>query len=125
MKALIFTILFVLPTSCYCGEWFPFSKDYKPLLNSNHFNESAVENLLWTHITKNSDRDFEPKKFYNYQYQVLGNNIYKVNAFCNALGAANISENYIVVDDGGSCYFEIEYNSSTKIFSKLYVNGEA
>jgi len=125
MKIIQFTILFLLSTSSYCGEWFPFSKDYKPLINSSHFNNVNIEDLLWAYITKNSDRVFEPRKSYNYQYQVLGNNIYKVNAFCNALGTTNISENYILVDDGGSCYFEIEYNSSTKTFGKLCVNGEA
>jgi len=124
MKILLFTILIAFSASSYSGEWFPFSKNYKPLLNSNHFNELLVENLLWVHITGISDRKFETRESYNYQYQVLGDNIYKINAFCNALGTESISENYIIVDDGGSCYFEIEYNSSTNTFSKLFVNGE-
>ena len=115
----------MLSTSSYCGEWFPFSTDYKPLLNSEHFNKLVVENLLWMHVAENSDREFKPRESYNYQYQVLGNNLYKINALCNTPRTNDLSKNYLLVDDGGSCYFELEYNSLTKTFSKLYVNGEA
>ena len=31
----------------------------------------------------------------------------------------------IVVEDGGDCYFRIEYDSQTHTFSHLEINGEA
>jgi hypothetical protein len=31
----------------------------------------------------------------------------------------------VVIDDGGDCYFQLEYDKSNGQFSRLYVNGSA
>jgi hypothetical protein len=105
------------------GEWYPFTPDYKAAPSSSHFNELQIENQLWEYVTKKYDGKFELRDLYNYQYLVLDNHSYKINAFCNSLGTRNLKEEYLLVDDGGSCYFEVNYDSLSNKFSKLYVNG--
>jgi hypothetical protein len=38
---------------------------------------------------------------------------------------ANWRKQYIVVDDGGSNFWRIDFNPSTRVFSRLIVNGES
>ena len=62
---------------------------------------------------------------YTYQYVITNNDDIFINAFCNTLNRENLNRELLVVEDGGSCYFQINYNLKTGIFSKLSVNGEA
>jgi hypothetical protein len=44
------------------------------------------------------------------------------NYFCNS-GGVNWREELVVVDDGGDCFFQIEYDVESEAFIKLLVNG--
>jgi hypothetical protein len=67
---------------------------------------------------------------YTYQYQgknsVLGNRYVFVNAFCSTSRDDNqMRTEWVEVYDGGTCYFQVEYDLKTKQLRKLQVNGEA
>lgn len=47
-----------------------------------------------------------------------------VNFFCNALHY-DWTYQEVIVDDGGDCYFQIQYDVETGTFFDLYVNGSA
>ena len=44
--------------------------------------------------------------------------------FCETYSDNWMSEE-LVVNDGGSCFFDLRFSSETKTFSHLWVNGEA
>lgn len=49
-----------------------------------------------------------------------------VNFACERSGhGGDLRKRWIVVDDGGSCYFNLRWDPKTKRFSDLAVNGEA
>lgn len=64
-----------------------------------------------------------------YQSQFIGlkrngSHIIYGNYFCNNLGI-NWSQELVIVDDGGDCYFQVEYNVERGMFTMLMVNGES
>lgn len=125
MKTLLLSLLILISAPALCGEWYPFTTDYEPIPDTSYFDELDVENQLWKYIKNEHNGNFEKRETYDYQYQVLGSQRYKINAFCNSPGTENIRHAYLVVVDGGSCFFEVEYNSATSLFRNLYVNGQA
>jgi hypothetical protein len=67
---------------------------------------------------------------YTYQYQgksyVLGTRYVFVNAFCHTSRDDNqMRTEWVEVFDGGTCYFQVEYDVKAKQLRKLQVNGEA
>jgi hypothetical protein len=53
-----------------------------------------------------------------------GKKLIYVNMFCDAFDT-DWKREYLHVMDGGTCYIELEYNTTSKTFVKLYVHGEA
>lgn len=49
-----------------------------------------------------------------------------INAFCEPMGPTDrFSQELLVVDDGGDCYFQVRYDPEKRVFSELYINGVA
>jgi hypothetical protein len=64
-----------------------------------------------------------------YQRQYIGlerggRQIIYGNYFCNSEGI-NWRQELVIVEDGGECYFQVEYDVESGLFIKLLVNGEA
>jgi hypothetical protein len=64
-----------------------------------------------------------------YQRQFIGlerggRQIIYGNFFCNNIGM-DWRKILVIVDDGGDCYFQVEYDVESGLFIKLMVNGEA
>ena len=62
-----------------------------------------------------------------YQRQYIGlerggRQIIYGNFFCNNLGM-DWRKKLVIVDDGGDCFFQIEYDVESEVFIKLLVNG--
>ena len=125
MRPLSVSLLFFISTSAFCGEWYPFTTDYKPIRGKSYFDEEVVENRLWQYVKVVFNGEFKDRDSYDYQYMVLENYRFEIHAYCHLGWDLNPSEQFLAVDDGGSCYFQVEYNSSTGVFSNLYVNGNA
>lgn len=114
-----------------------FSKDYKIYNSEKRFTPTKEEILLAEKELKYNLKDFFGKnskeKFYKnlkkYKRQYFGilddngNKILLINAFC---GSKDYWLNQIIqVDDGGSCYWEINYDISSGKLMNLYINGES
>jgi hypothetical protein len=64
-----------------------------------------------------------------YQRQYIGfesdgKQMIYANYFCDSLGK-NWREDLVMVEDGGDCYFQFEYDVKSGLFSNLLVNGES
>jgi len=122
MKKSKLVLLFILfPFLANAGEWYAVDGGVAEI----DLKEASIENKLWNYIAKNSSRKFEPRADYTYQYQVISKGKIKINAMCSVEETDDLNKAFIYVDDGGSCYFEVIYNSEKGLFEKLYVNGWA
>ena len=110
-------ILILLPNINYAGEWYAIG-DVK-------INEKTTEENLWGYLNKKSTKKLKARETYSYQYTAKNNNNIYINAFCNKWSRENLNKELLVIKDGGSCYFQINYNQKTGQFTELRINGEA
>src|SRR5882672_837837 len=71
---------------------------------------------------------FPPWTDYTFQYQGQGSEASTyvlVNAFCNSWGLKDLTASFVMVKDGGECYFKVRYDPRTHKFLNLLVNGSA
>lgn len=62
---------------------------------------------------------------FQYQGQMDGENkIVFVNAFCIA-PPEYVQQQFVMVFDGGTCFFEVKYDPNKKAFFQLTFNGDA
>jgi hypothetical protein len=64
---------------------------------------------------------------YKRQYRGIvldGHKLIFIRFFCD-IPSENWMTEEVVVNDGGSCYFNLQFSTETKTFSHLWVNGEA
>jgi hypothetical protein len=47
-----------------------------------------------------------------------------INFFCDS-GHVEWTRHFVMVDDGGACFFQVTFSTKTKTFSSLMVNGVA
>lgn len=69
-----------------------------------------------------------PLNEYSRQYMGLlvnGQRVIFANFFCNPLDHDNWQRDYVLVMDGGSCYFEIKYDVQTGALYDLSIHGES
>jgi hypothetical protein len=115
----IYIIIFSAPA--IAGDWITVDGG---IIEVN-LDQNAVENRLWSYLSTNSKREFEQRSTYTYQYQAVSNEVIKIYAMCNVRSKENLHKEFVMVFDGGSCYFEVKYSIKTGEFSELHVNGEA
>lgn len=116
-KHTFIAILILVPNIVFAGEWYAIG-DVK-------INEKTIENKLWRYLYKKSPVKFKPRQMYSYQYMKENSNSIYINAFCNIWNRKKLNKELQIVEDGGSCYFGINYNLKTGQFYKLNINGEA
>ena len=90
-----------------------------------------VKNTIIPSIIKNQKdygRKLTLRNSYTFQYQGQIQNeikVIRVNAFCSNISNSKISEQWIQVKDGGSCYMGGVYEVKSQKFISVFVNGEA
>jgi hypothetical protein len=67
---------------------------------------------------------------YRFQYQgqeEKGRKFIYINAFCSLhnLKDRNLSKDFVIVLDGGGCFFQLKYDPLTDKFFDVFINGEA
>ena len=87
--------------------------------------QNAIEDKLWRFLKGQSEYEFQKRETYIYQYQAISDEVIQINALCDVPDRSKLSKQFYYVFDGGSCYFQIQYNINTGKFSNLYVNGLA
>ena len=120
-KAILIVLLIFLPTLLYAGDWIQVDGGVTEL----DLNQKELETELWKHLNKHSKYKFQPKIKYTYQYQVQKGNVLYINAFCDNPSQKELSKYFVVVKDGGSCFFQVKFNLEKGKFFGLNVNGEA
>jgi len=109
------------------------------LVGSNGFWTPSVDDILKLeekiaeYLSQNSSQFYRQppvwERLDEYQRQYIGlergdrKTIYG-NYFCNSEGI-NWRQELVIVEDGGECYFQVEYDVESELFIKLMVNGEA
>jgi hypothetical protein len=102
------------------GEWDPTPKMLNDLKNQI---ESYVQSQA-----KAQGRELKNWQDYTFQYQgqeEKGRKYIFVNALCNQRDRQGLDKKIVIIFDGGSCYFNVKYDPSQKVFFALFINGEA
>lgn len=121
MKKLLSYLTILISSNVAAGEWIqvidrPVDVEIDPI---------KMETELWDYIALNSTQQFLPRSSYIYQYKTINDSELYINALCDDYDNDDLSERFIIVFDGGSCYFQAIYNFKSNEFIKLDVNGEA
>ena len=95
---------------------------------------NAIENGLASYLQENSDGSssegehvWERLDEYNRQYIgviIDGQNIVFANFFCDSAGL-DWRNKFVIVLDGGDCFFQFKYNMVEGVFFDLWINGSA
>ncbi|HMT10961.1 MAG TPA: hypothetical protein PKA39_04995 [Ignavibacteria bacterium] len=96
----------------------------------------AAEDILRACFTKEASGTYNPffgRKLENYHRQFAGavlengDKVIWINCFCYAYidYMRNWKESFILVDDGGNCFFNVKVNLNTGQYYDLMVNGNA
>jgi hypothetical protein len=102
------------------GAWDP---DESVLTTLNAGIRSYVESEATRQNAKLSDWG---KYRFQYQGQMRGKRrVVLVNAFCHSFGDERLELEFFLVDDGGPCFFTLEYDPDTHEFHSLRFNGYA
>lgn len=75
-------------------------------------------------------RSLKKWSIYRFQYQgqeEQGHKFVYINAFCNLYDHKGIklSEHFVLVHDGGGCFFQLKYDPVADKFFDAFINGEA
>ena len=71
---------------------------------------------------------FRPWHEYKFQFQGQRNDSGQyilIGALCSAMDSRDLTEGFVVVLDGGTCFFEVKYDPKSQRFYDLTVHGEA
>jgi hypothetical protein len=85
--------------------------------------QPAVARLAGSHFN-----DFRHWWKYKFQYQgqrtETGLHVL-INALCDAYEDRDLTAQFVVVNDGGPCFFEVKYDPKAQRFYDLVINGDA
>ncbi len=117
---LVFTFLLISAPSC-SGEWIAVDGGVLEI----DLMEKEVEDGLWDYLANQKDFEFLARDKYTYQYQARTEKELYINAFCESFGHKDLHKEFLVVEDGGSCFFQAIMNLDTGEFNLINVNGVA
>ena len=112
------------------GSWLVGNND---LWTPSVDNILKLEEKLPEYLSQNSSQFFhEPpvwQRLDEYQRQYIGlerggRHMIYGNYFCDNLGL-DWQHKIVIVEDGGECFFQFEYEVESELFIKLLVNGES
>ena len=102
------------------GSWEP---DSAVVSNMQSGLQPAVARLAGSRF-----RDFPHWWEYKFQYQGqradTGLHVL-INALCDAYEGRDLTAQFVLVNDGGSCFFEVKYDPTNQRFYDLVINGVA
>jgi hypothetical protein len=105
------------------GYWMPTVDDVRAMESRlPGYLESLGEEPFW------GERVWEKLDTYHRQYEgffIDGRAVLHTFFFCNVWEGMDWQHERFMVDDGGACYFEVNYDLDTGEFFDLFVNGIA
>lgn len=112
------------------GSWLGVDVDY---WTPGQEDANAVESGVAAYLQENADSFYMPgpsvwERLDEYNRQYIGlivddRKIIYANFFCD--GLTDWEQEFVMVLDGGACYFQFKYDPDTEEFLDLQVNGEA
>ena len=86
-----------------------------------------AEAALQDHLAEEADLGLDPFDSYHRQYVGIGDgeDVVSVNALCEGSGLEDWEDQFIVVADGGTCFWQAHVDLGTGEVDPLTVNGEA
>ena len=134
------------PTAVANQNWMIVTEEYAEemriaswLVESDGFWTPSVDDIIKLeekiaeYLSQNSNQFYRQppvwERLDEYQRQYIGlerggRKIIYGNYFCKS-GSVNLRQELVIVEDGGECYFQVEYDVESNSFSKLLVNGES
>jgi len=112
------------------GAWLAESDDFwTPSENDISMFEKAIAEYLSQNSTFFYRQPPAWERLEEYQRQFIGlmrngSHIIYGNYFCDNLGIS-WRQKLVIVEDGGDCFFQVEYDIERGMFIKLLVNGES
>lgn len=105
------------------GTWHPTKADIDGL----ETNLSQVSSLQAENWKSPKIRIEHPEKYFRQYVAIIqsGKRKIYVNAFCEREDLAQWRKHLVIVDDGGTCFWQALYDPATKKFSHLRINGRA
>ena len=105
--------------SALAGSWYEVAGTQKL-----EFHKPTFEEKMWNYVINKTEARFEHKSNYSYKYQVKGS-VILIHAYCD-ISESDIKSEYMFLPlDGGSCYFEVQYDYKLEKLLLVAVNGEA
>ncbi len=71
---------------------------------------------------------FQPWQSYKFQFQgqqINSDRFVFISALCTIDDSRDLTDDFVVVLDGGSCFFEVKYDPKSQRFYDLNVHGDA
>jgi len=119
----IFTLLTLgfLSFDLFSGDWIAVDGGVIEV----NLRQEVVEEKMWKFLEQQSGFSFQSRESYSYQYQAKTETELYINAFCDSFEKQDLNKEFLIVMDGGSCFFQVSLNLSNGQFTLLGVNGEA
>ncbi|WP_020407859.1 hypothetical protein [Hahella ganghwensis] len=121
MKILFTCIAILFSQAVLAGNWVEVKGGAAPV----EVEPSVLEAALWEYIATHSDQEFQHKDSYTYQYQAVNDHGIRINAMCGSSGHWDLSEGFVGVMDGGTCFFRATYDFKLNAVVWFRVNGVA
>jgi len=102
------------------GAWRPSSSDVLRLQDEI---EPAIAKLAGSKFGR-----FRPWQEYQFQFQGQQSDsgpFVSISALCSVNDSQDLTERFVVVLDGGTCFFEVKYDPKSQRFYDLLVHGDA
>jgi hypothetical protein len=104
-----------------------FTPSIEDIILSKNLTNIYIDSLSRT--SKNQILYYSTSKYYRQYvgyFDSNGDKIILINAFCSKEGSSEeLTKKWIMIKDGGSCYFNIKINLNTKTCFDFLINGEA
>jgi len=129
-KYIIASAIIFLSQQCYSNEWVAIDGQPKFL------ETKQLEVSLWKYLEKNSKSEFKPRETYRFQYKYISKSSIFINALCLPVRQSGsqrwfegptseeLRKEFPQVKHGGSCFFNIVYDTKKASFNSLYVSLE-
>jgi hypothetical protein len=121
MKRVLIFLVICFSQIVFAGEWIEVEGGAVDV----DLRQVEVEEGLWKFLADQKEYQFKERSRYIYQYQAVESEIIQINGLCHVFDRSKLSSEFYHVFDGGSCFFQVQYDIKTGKFKNLYVNGLA
>ena len=125
MRLFFFIILFAIPFKPTAEEAFHEKGWYLVGPPSPHLELSKFQADLFEYASKQTNISLLAESEYLYQYKYFKPNLVEVRGICVRIPKQHdIYKDFLLVFDGGNCFFSVKFDIEKSMFYELWINGE-